>query len=538
MDNNISSSILKSNGYVLQIDNNDIYRLIKNNNLVKFHKDDNNMIYTLNEKNKKIYILNLLYDDKIVGYKTIKFKNGDLNNYSKANIDISSSLEYPSGSLIKEYEGLISTSGKFKNIEMNKAYHVKDINDDYIWMHIKDDIWTKIDSNMIDQIRKYKEYNLIWNFNSVKNQIEASYFEDKIKHIIVLHRYIYELHNKITKFNGLRHYNNDILDNRINNLFCNLNEIKKIVKEQKYYSYDKNLLENEINENYDIISFDEGHRSLVGNKANQLLNPIWTVIEKNNINNIFNIIYTSNNKFIKVSLDDIDLIKSNNNKNLTWNINEHGYAYTTSEQIYTYMHRLIMQSIDPNDDPNLSVDHINRDRLDNRRENLKWANQSEQNYNQNKKTRKYNAQELPKEIENIVLPKYVYYAKEIYNKISGATREFFRIENHPKLLAKCWSSSKSSKISILDKLEETKQKLYELDNNILKIDEDKFILPVGIRVADNKKRNNKEMILDLRTEKIRYNLKMVYNDNISLEDNYHIFQDKIISKYPKYLENN
>lgn len=537
MDNNYSSSILRSNNIELKIDNTNIHHLIKNNNLVDFNKDENDYIYYYTN-DKKMYILNLIFNKKIIGYSTIIFSDGDKSNYTESNIKISTKLEFPSGTLIKEYPGIISSSGKYKNLEMNKAYHVKDLNDEYVWMHIKENIWTKVDINIIDNIRKFKNNKLIWNYNGTKNQIEASYFTDKAKNIIVLHRYIYELHHNVNKFTGLRHYNNDVFDNRINNLFCNLSELKKKdeskKQDNKIYSYDRIKLEEEINEIYDIVSFDEGHLSTVGTKANQLLNPIWTVMEKMSTTNIYNIMHTANNQFVKFSLDDIDLIKTNNNKLLTWNIGENGYAFTNSEQKHAYMHRIIMQNIEPNDDPKLSVDHINRDRLDNRRENLRWANQSDQNANQNKRTRKYNAQELPEEIKNIQLPKYVYYSKEIYNKNTGATREFFRIEKHPKLSNNCWSSSKSSKLSILEKLEETKKKLYELDNDIIEEESDEFELPIGIRVAENKTRNNKEMILDWRTEKIRYNLKMVYNDNISLKDNFNVFKEKINKKYPDF----
>lgn len=541
MDNNYSSSILRSQDIVIQIDNDDIHHLIKNNKLVDFYRDDKDFIYyKINDK--KTYILNSIFDKKIVGHSIIDFSNGDKNNYCKLNIKVSDILDFPSGTLIKEYPGVISTSGKYKNIEMNKGYHVRDLNEEYVWMHIKEHIWTKVDVNIINSIRKLKTDKLIWNYNATKNQIEASYFTDKSKNIIVLHRYIYELHHNINKFTGLRHYNNDILDNRIENLYCNLSEIKKKEKpnkeDNKIYSYDRNKLEEKINEVYDIVSFDEGHCSTQGTKANQLLNPIWTVMERLNIANIYNIMYTANDQFVKFSLEDIDLMKTNDNKLLTWNVGENGYAFTNTEQKHTYMHRIILQHHQPNNDPKLSVDHINRDKLDNRRENLRWATQSLQNSNQDKRARKHNAQELPKELENIQLPKYAYYAKEIYNKETGATREFFRIEKHPNLESKCWSSSKSSKISILDKLEETKKKLYELDNDVQEEVSEEFVLPIGVRINENKARNNRELILDWRTEKLRYNLKMVYNENISLKDNFNIFKAKIKKKYPEFDKQN
>ena len=114
----------------------------------------------------------------------------------------------------------------------------------------------------------------------------------------------------------------------------------------------------------------------------------------------------------------------------------------------------------PNDGKAYSVDHINRDTLDNRLENLRWATQTLQNQNTDKKTRKHNARELPEGIEQKDLPKYVTYNKETYNKEKGLTRDYFRIEKHPT--GTYWTSSKSNDISAQDKLAEAYRKLDEL----------------------------------------------------------------------------
>ena len=58
-------------------------------------------------------------------------------------------------------------------------------------------------------------------------------------------------------------------------------------------------------------------------------------------------------------------------------INEHGYYKTSSRGKNKLVHRLVAELFIPNPENKPCVDHINRNRLDNRVENLRWVTDKE-----------------------------------------------------------------------------------------------------------------------------------------------------------------
>lgn len=162
-----------------------------------------------------------------------------------------------------------------------------------------------------------------------------------------------------------------------------------------------------------------------------------------------------NNEYIKAVIDTEDFIKI---KDYNWHYIANGYIshglQIDNKKKELYLHNIVMGQLGfPGKGSKESIDHINRNGLDNRKENLRLITQSEQNINQKQKERRI---ELPADSEISIddIPKHIWYIKA-----NGSHGDRFGIDLKTENIK--WKTTSAKNISLKDKLNSAKEQLQQ-----------------------------------------------------------------------------
>jgi len=192
------------------------------------------------------------------------------------------------------------------------------------------------------------------------------------------------------------------------------------------------------------------------NESKKVGRPVTEIIYKEVTYENKNYIVAKKADFIFIfDKDDFEKIKQ-----MSWYKISSGYIASSviidGKQRQLLLHRFVMNLLDfPGRGATESVDHINRNPLDNRKENLRIVSQSEQNINQKKKVR--NIVQLPENCGIVPndIPRHIWYIKP-----NGSHGDRFAIEFKSENLT--WKSSSSKKLTLEEKLNQAKEKLEKL----------------------------------------------------------------------------
>jgi hypothetical protein len=314
-------------------------------------------------------------------------------------------------------------------------------------------------------------------------------------------------------------------------VFKNKNQFDlRLCNVEIYHWYNKNIVDK-----YDVIEYHNGHYLTVGQDANIMKNPLWKIRENDKE---YLLMYCEKDTLCKLCFESYQKIidyEKTINKKLTFFKCSNGYIQThiPGEKIL-YIHQIIMNCYgNGKGTKSVSVDHIDQNPLNNSFENLRIATRKEQEQNSKgikegtKRERKQNAKDLPQGITQEMMKKYVVYYHEWLDKEHTKKREFFKVEKHPKL-DKIWTTTKSEKVSIQDKLNQANKVIDGLENNIYP-EKEGISLPKYVSLVNM--REKQHLVFEKRVDGKRLGLKMVLPDEYNLQQQLELLNEKIKEKY-------
>lgn len=330
--------------------------------------------------------------------------------------------------------------------------------------------------------------------------------------------FIYNFNSNETNYYSFK--NGNIYDLRRSNVQVSHFYAEKIIKQY-------NTSESE-------LEYIEGHYQTMGQHAGIMKNPIWRIYEDEKE---YLLMYCEKDTICKLcpasyqKIIDFE-IHQNEGKKLTWFKALNGYIMCSKNM---YIHQIITGCYgNGKGTKNISVDHIDRDPLNNSMNNLRIATRKEQEANckgiidGTKRERKKSAKPLPEGLTQDMMSKYVVYYHEKLKEGNLDYREFFKVEKHPKL-DKIWVGTKSGKVDIFKKLAAANKIVDDLEKDIYP---DKgYVFPTYISFVNRIKPFLSFDKKDEITGK-RLNMKMILPESYDMSEQLEIFIDKIKSKYP------
>jgi hypothetical protein len=305
-----------------------------------------------------------------------------------------------------------------------------------------------------------------------------------------------------------------------------------------YHFYHKDILEK-----YNVIEYIKGHYLTLGQDANIMKNPLWKIKENEKE---YLLMYCEKDAICRLCITSYQKIldyEKTINKKLTWHKHQNGYiqAHVSEDYKLLYIHQIIKDCYgNGKGTKNFSVDHIDQDPLNNTWENLRIATRKEQEQNSKgikegtKKERKHNAKELPEGITQEMMKKYVVYYQEWLDKEHTRQRVFFKVEQHPKL-DKPWTTTKSEKVSIKEKLKQANKVVEDLENDIYP-EKNENILPKYVSLVIMREKIH--LVFDKNHYGKRLNLKMVLPKEYDIHEQIMNLKIKVREKYGSCLIDN